>query len=93
MQLASSGTALREFLRQTRDDANSLLTNAKEFSLERHTLADVLAELNKDLVSTMSDGESQPTLLEDLQTLHRNLKELESVRSYVLVIRHTLQLR
>jgi RAD50-interacting protein 1 len=69
------------------------LDNAKELSLERHILADELSELNSQLVSVMSDGESQPTLLEDLQTLHRNLKELESVRSYVQVIRHALRLR
>jgi hypothetical protein len=41
----------------------------------------------------MSEAESGPTLLEDIETLHRNLKELESVKGYVQVIEHALKLR
>jgi len=41
----------------------------------------------------MSDGDSRPTLLEDIETLHRSLRELESVKSYVHVIEHALKLR
>ncbi|TFK30758.1 RINT-1 family protein [Coprinopsis marcescibilis] len=92
-QLSSSRLAVYEFLKETRDTTASLLNDAKEYSLERHTLADELSELSRSLVSVMSDGESTPTLLEDLQTLQRNLKELESVRNYVLIIRHALKLR
>ena len=41
----------------------------------------------------MSGPDRQPTLLEDLETLQRNLKELESVKSYVQVIHRALYLR
>src|SRR5258708_4345094 len=41
----------------------------------------------------MSGPDRQPTLLQDLETLHRNLKELESVKSYVQVIHRALYLR
>jgi len=41
----------------------------------------------------MSGPDRQPTLLEDLETLQRNLKELESVKSYVQVIHRALSLR
>jgi hypothetical protein len=41
----------------------------------------------------MSDGDSESTLLEDIETLHRNLKELQSVKGYVQVIEHALKLR
>jgi hypothetical protein len=41
----------------------------------------------------MSEAGAEPTLLEDIETLHRNLKELENVKSYVQVIEHALKLR
>jgi hypothetical protein len=41
----------------------------------------------------MSGPDRQPTLLEELETLQRNLKELESVKSYVQVIHRALYLR
>ena len=41
----------------------------------------------------MSGPDRRPTLLEDLETLQRNLKELESVKSYVQVIHRALSLR
>ena len=41
----------------------------------------------------MSGPDRQPTLLEDLETLQRNLKELESVKSYVQVVHRALFLR
>jgi hypothetical protein len=41
----------------------------------------------------MSEAESGSTLLEDIETLHRSLKELESLKSYVQVIKETLKLR
>lgn len=41
----------------------------------------------------MGDGDSKPTLLEDIETLHRSLKELQSVKDYVRVVEHALSLR
>lgn len=59
----------------------------------RHSLADELSYLSQELVSSLSGSEGKPTLLEDLETLHRSLKELESVKGYVQVIEHALKLR
>lgn len=66
---------------------------AQELSLLRHSLTDELSELSNELVSAMSDGERKCTLLEDIETLHRTLKELQSVKGYVQIIQHTLDLR
>lgn len=66
--------------------------SAQELSLKRHTLADELASLSQDFVSSLSDVDPSPTLLEDIETLHRNLKELKSVKEYVQIIKHALNL-
>ena len=44
-------------------------------------------------MSVLSDEAGKPTLLEDLEVFHRNLKELESVKVYVQVIEYALRLR
>lgn len=67
--------------------------SAQELSLLRHSLTDELSYLSRELVSSMSDGETTPTLLEDIETLHRSLKELGSVKSYLRIIQHALTLR
>jgi RAD50-interacting protein 1 len=41
----------------------------------------------------MSDVGEQPTLLEEIETLHRSLKDLEGIRDYVRIIQHGLSLR
>lgn len=69
------------------------LHTAQELSLLRHSLADELSFLSQELVSTLSGPEGEPTLLEDIEALHRNLKELQSVKGYIQVIEHALQLR
>lgn len=78
---------------ETQSSAEIHLHTAQELSLFRHSLADELSELSNELVSAMSDGERKSTLLEDIETLHRNLKELHSVKGYVQIIQHTLDLR
>jgi RAD50-interacting protein 1 len=77
----------------TRTSATTHLHTAQELSLVRHSLADELLDLSQELVSTISDGDRQPTLLEDIETLHRSLKELQSVKGYVQIIEHALKLR
>jgi hypothetical protein len=69
------------------------MRTAQSLSLQRHSLADELSYLFQQLTSAMSDGDSESTLLEDIETLHRNLKELQSVKGYVQVIEHALKLR
>lgn len=41
----------------------------------------------------MSESQAGPTLLEDVETLHRSLKELESVKGYVQIIENALKMR
>ena len=57
----------------------------------RHSLADELSFLSQELVSSLNGPEGKPTLLEDIETLHRNLKELESVKGYIQVVAHALK--
>ncbi|KNZ79633.1 RAD50-interacting protein 1 [Termitomyces sp. J132] len=76
----------------TRISAGTYIDTAQELSLLRHSLTDDLTELSQESISTLSEGESKSTLLEDIETLHRNLRELQSVKGYVQVIEHTLRL-
>lgn len=71
------------------------LDKAKDLASLRDSLEDDLAYFSHDLVSVLSPtgGDNGPTLLEDIEAMHRALKELESVRSYVAVIHHALELR
>lgn len=92
-QLSSSQSYLDALLSNTRSSAEEHLRTAKELATLRHSLADELSELSSELVSAMSGERGQPTLLEDLETLHRNLKELESVKGYVQLVEHALKLR
>jgi RAD50-interacting protein 1 len=77
----------------TKISAEECLHSAQELSLLRHTLADDVSTLSGELVSSMSREQGQATLLEDLETMHRSLKELDSVRTYVEVIESALKLR
>ena len=78
---------------RTRSTAHEHLHTAQELSLLRHSLADELSYLSAELVSTLSGPEGKPTLLEDIETLHRNLKELQTIKGYVQVIEHALKIR
>ncbi|KAF8446227.1 TIP-1 family-domain-containing protein [Boletus edulis BED1] len=78
----------------TRIEAMIQLDKAKELASLRDSLEDDLAYLSHDLVSALSPtgDDNAPTLLEDIETMHRALKELESVRSYVVVVERSLKL-
>jgi hypothetical protein len=92
-QLSSSNDEIRSLISNMKTSAKEKISTSKELSLLRHSIADELSELSDELVSVLHDGDGNPTLLEDIETLHRNLKELESVRGYIQVIHHGLQLR
>lgn len=92
-QLASSQEVVDSITAQTLRDADAYLEKAQELGLIKDSLSDELSYLSNELVSSMSGPDRQPTLLEDLETLQRNLKELESVKSYVQVIHRALSLR
>ena len=78
---------------ESRTRAEEYLDAAQELSLLRHSLADELSHLANQLESSVGGTERKPTLLEDIESLHRSLKELESVKGYVMVIEHALQAR
>lgn len=80
-------------INQTRTAAQTHLTTAKELSLTRHTLNDELTDLTQGLQSLEYRKDREPSLLEDLETLHRNLNELQFVKQYVQVIEYALKLR
>ncbi|KAJ2919243.1 hypothetical protein MD484_g1120, partial [Candolleomyces efflorescens] len=91
-KLNASQVFVDSYIAETRASAKSQLKAAQELSQSRHVLSDELSELSRDLVSVLSDEGGQPTLLEDLETLHRNLKELQSVKTYVQIVEHALNL-
>ncbi|KAF7978890.1 hypothetical protein HWV62_44393 [Athelia sp. TMB] len=91
-QLSISQSNVDKLVADTRATAEAHLHSAQELSLLRHSLTDELAYLSQELVSAMSESETGPTLLEDVESLHRSLKELESVKGYVQIIDHALKL-
>ncbi|KAG6919592.1 hypothetical protein DXG01_004256 [Tephrocybe rancida] len=91
-KLSLSESKITALLADTRVSAESDIHTAQELSLLRHSLTDELSELSQELISTLSEGDGRATLLEDIETLHRNLKELQSVKGYVQVIEHALNL-
>ena len=70
-----------------------MVENARGLAFFRHSLADDLAALSEELLSAFDHGLGKATLLEDLETMQRSLRELENVRSYVQVIEQALRLR
>ncbi|KAG6817638.1 hypothetical protein H0H87_006266 [Tephrocybe sp. NHM501043] len=92
-KLELSRSNITALLADTHVSAESHIHTAQELSLLRHSLTDELSELSQSLISTLSEGDGKSTLLEDIETLHRNLKELQSVKGYVQVIEHALILR
>ncbi|KAK7694298.1 hypothetical protein QCA50_001480 [Cerrena zonata] len=91
-KLTMSQQSLDALIAQTRESAQDNLHTAQELSLLRHSLTDELSYLSEQLVSSLSDPDGQPTLLEEIETMHRSLKELESVKGYLQVIEHALYL-
>ncbi|KAI0374499.1 hypothetical protein BV20DRAFT_961682 [Pilatotrama ljubarskyi] len=91
-KLAHSQSAVDAAIAATRTKASEHLRTAQELSLLRHSLADELSYLSGQLVSSLGGPEGAPTLLEDLEALHRSLKELESVKGYVQVVERALKL-
>ncbi|KAI0320451.1 RINT-1 family protein [Amylostereum chailletii] len=91
-QLSTSQTRIDALLSESRSIAAVHLHTAQELSLLRHSLADELTSLTEALLSALSEEETAPTLLEDIEMMHRNLKEQESIKGYVQVIHRALTL-
>ena len=77
----------------TRGAAQRHHQEAHELSIQRHSLAEELADVSRALLSENYGEGREPSLMEDLETMHRSLKELESVKDYVLVLDNALRLR
>lgn len=80
---------------KTRIDALANLDTTRGLAEDRDSIESEMTYLSHELVSSLSPSSSGagPTLLEDIETMHRVLKELESVRAYVAVIERALMLR
>jgi RAD50-interacting protein 1 len=72
---------------------STVLTSAQDAALSRHVLTDDLTALSAELVSPQERAAGRATLLEDLEDMHRKLKELQNVQHYVRVIEQALRLR
>ncbi|KAL5535279.1 hypothetical protein ACEPAF_3373 [Sanghuangporus sanghuang] len=92
IQLVASQENLRKLIHETRSRAKEQLVTAQELSLLRHSLSDEVSSLTEELESTTTLKGSELSLLEEIETLHRNLRELENVKGYVQIIHRALQL-
>ena len=91
--MASSNSNIEKLRSEQVTSASLRLNFAQELSLLGHSLVDELSSLLGQLLSDHSQPDEPPRLLEDLEAMHRNLREQESVKAYVQVIHRALQLR
>ncbi|KAJ3796672.1 TIP-1 family-domain-containing protein [Lentinula aff. detonsa] len=92
-QLASSSSAVDALIAKAKSSVHSHVETAQNLSLLRHSLTDELVDLIDGLLSSISSEPGSSTLLEDIEKLHRNLEDLQGVKGYAQVIKHTLELR
>ncbi|KAF8167795.1 TIP-1 family-domain-containing protein [Crassisporium funariophilum] len=91
--VSASQSRVDTTVRDTRVTVEQSLERAQGLSLLRHSLTDELSDITRELLSLDYNEDRESTLLEDLETLHRNLKELQSVKDYVQVTERALKLR
>jgi RAD50-interacting protein 1 len=91
--MATSNSNIQKLRSEQIASASLRLHSAQELSLLGHSLVDELTPLCGQLLSDNSQPDEPPTLLEDLEAMHRRLREQESVKAYVQVIHRALLLR
>jgi hypothetical protein len=91
--MATSNSSIQKLRSEQVTSASLRLHSAQELSLLGHSLADELSALFGQLLSDDPQPGESPTLLEDLEAMHRNLREQEGVKAYVQVIHRALRLR
>jgi hypothetical protein len=91
--MAASNSNIQKLRSEQTASASLRLHSAQELSLLGHSLVDELTPLFGQLLSDNSHPDEGPTLLEDLEAMHRCLREQESVKAYVQVIHRALLLR
>ncbi|KAF8898463.1 TIP-1 family-domain-containing protein [Infundibulicybe gibba] len=90
-ELAISTSRVQSLIADSRNYAEQHIYTAQELSLLRHSLNDELLELSQELIPPTSESH-EDTLLQDLEALHRALKELVSIKEYAQVIQRALEL-
>ena len=91
--MATSKSNIQKLRSEQTASASLRLHSAQELSLLGHSLVDELTPLFGQLLSDNSQPDDPPTLLEDLEAMHRRLREQEGVKTYVQVIHRALLLR
>ena len=91
--MAASKSNIQKLRSEQTASASLCLHSAQELSLLGHSLVDELTPLFGQLLSDNSQPDEPPTLLENLEAMHRRLREQESVKAYVQVIHRALLLR
>lgn len=91
--MATSNANTEKLRSEQATSASHRLHAAQELSLLGHSLVDELTSLFGQLLSDHSQPDEPPTLLEELETMHRCLQEQESIKAYVQVIHRALLLR
>jgi hypothetical protein len=91
--MAASNADIQRLRTELAASVSDRLHNAQELSLLGHSLVDELTSLFGQLLSDHSQPDEPPTLLEELEAMHRCLREQESVKAYVQVIHRALLLR
>ncbi|KAJ8596789.1 hypothetical protein M405DRAFT_756987 [Rhizopogon salebrosus TDB-379] len=93
-QLSTSQQSIDSLVAKARVEALANLDTARGLAEDRVLMESEMTHLSHELVSSLSpsNSDASPTLLEDIETMHRVLKELESVRAYVAVIERALTL-
>ncbi|KAI0308040.1 TIP-1 family-domain-containing protein [Multifurca ochricompacta] len=92
VSLAASYSAIQQSRTEMATLASLRLHSAQELSLLGHSLVDELSSLFIQLLSDNSQATGPPTLLEGVEAMHRILREQESIKAYVQVIKRALQL-
>ncbi|KAG8885666.1 hypothetical protein FRB97_000109 [Tulasnella sp. 331] len=88
-QLQASSSLLSRQIASASSSASTSLQAANELSLTRHALIDQLSSLSELLLpSTTAKGKQPRTLLEDMEELHEQLRNLQLTRDYMSVLEH-----
>ncbi|KAI9444970.1 TIP-1 family-domain-containing protein [Lactarius indigo] len=90
--LAASYSSIQKLRSEKATSVSFRLHSAQELSLLGHSLVDELSLLFGQLLTDSSQQSESTTLLEDLEAMHRSLREQESIKAYVQVIQRALQL-
>ena len=80
-------------MRNSLSKARELLATAKETALARYALTDDIGVLKDELAVAPEVGPESKTLLEDLESSHERLDQLEQARTYLRIVERGLNLR